>query len=71
MRVRVRRLSAPPDVNQRLREIGFSEDQQVRMVSSQNSVICMVCNAKLALSPQLAETILVETLSSHQAAGVS
>lgn len=71
MRVRVRQLSAPPDVNQRLREIGFSEDQQVRMVSSQNSVICMVCNAKLALSPQLAETILVETLSSHQSVSVS
>ncbi len=61
-RVRVRQLSAPPEVSQRLREIGFAEDQQIRLVSSQQSVICMVCNARLALSQNLAETILVEHL---------
>ena len=60
--VRVRKLNAPPEISQRLREIGFGEDQQVRLVSSQNSVICMVCNARLALSPELAATILVEAV---------
>ncbi|MBL9170149.1 MAG: ferrous iron transport protein A [Verrucomicrobiales bacterium] len=60
--VRVRQLCAPPDVNQRLREIGFAEQQQVRLVSTQQSVICMVCNARLAISQQLAETIMVEPL---------
>ena len=62
--VRVRKLNGPPEVSQRLREIGLTEDQQVRLVSCQQSVICMVCNARLALSPELAETILVETLPS-------
>jgi len=47
-------------VAQRLREIGLSEDRQVRLVSSQRSVICMVCNSRLAISTDLAESILVE-----------
>ncbi|MBI1841832.1 MAG: ferrous iron transport protein A [Verrucomicrobia bacterium] len=62
-RLRVRKLNGPPETSQRLREIGFAEDQQVSLVSCQQSVICMVCNARLALSPELAETILVETMS--------
>ncbi|MBM3844787.1 MAG: ferrous iron transport protein A [Verrucomicrobia bacterium] len=57
---RIRRFSVPPDVAQRLREIGLSEDRQVRLVSSQRSVICMVCNSRLAISTDLAESILVE-----------
>lgn len=61
-RVRIRQLSASPDVTRRLREIGFAEDQQIRMVSAQQSVICQVCNARLAISRELAESIWVETV---------
>lgn len=63
--MRVRQLCATPDVNQRLREIGFAEQQQVRLVSAQQSVICMVCNARLAISQQLAETIMVEQVETR------
>ena len=61
--VRIKRLSASPDVCNRLRELGFCEDQKVRVVSKQFNVICQVCHTRLGLSQQLAETILVEPLS--------
>jgi Fe2+ transport system protein FeoA len=64
-RVRIRQLCTSPEVALRLREIGFSEDQQVRMVSAQQTVICMVCNARLAISRQLAASILVEPMVSN------
>lgn len=58
--VRIKQLSAAPDVCHRLREMGFCEEQQVRVVSREVSIICQVCHARLGLSQQLAETILVE-----------
>jgi len=58
--VRIRQLCASPELASRLREIGFCEDQIVRLVTSRNNIICLVCNARLALSEQLAESILVE-----------
>ena len=60
--VRIRQLAAGPEVSQRLREMGLCEDQQVRLVSQQSTVICQVCNARLAISAQLAASILVEPL---------
>ena len=61
--VRIKRLSAPPEVSHRLRELGFCEDQQVRLLSQQNSVICQVCNVRLGISAQLAQSILVEPVA--------
>ena len=58
--VRVKRLLAEPEVAQRLREIGFGEESVVRLLTSHTNVICLVCNARLALSTSLAESILVE-----------
>jgi ferrous iron transport protein A len=60
--VRIKQLSAAPDVSHRLREMGFCEEQQIKLVSQHVNVICQVCNARLGISRQLAETILVETL---------
>ena len=60
--VRIKRLSAPPEVTHRLREMGFCEEQQIRLVSRHVNVICQVCNARLGISQQLAESILVEPL---------
>ena len=60
--VRIRQLSASPEVSHRLREMGFCEDQQIRVVSQHVNVICQVCHARLGVSRQLAETILVEPL---------
>ena len=61
--VRVRQLTANPDVAHRLREIGLGEDQVVRLLNAGVNVICLVCNARLALSRELASRILVEPVA--------
>lgn len=61
--VRVRQLTANPDVAHRLREIGLGEDQVVRLLNAGVNVICVVCNARLALSSELASRILVEPVA--------
>jgi len=58
--VRIRQLSGPPDVAQRLREIGMGEDQVVRLVTSRANIICEVCHSRLAISAGVADAILVE-----------
>jgi Fe2+ transport system protein FeoA len=63
MVVRIKQLCAQPEVAHRLREIGLGEDRIVKLVNSSTNIICLVCNARLALSHHLAETILVEPLS--------
>src|SRR5580700_6510875 len=62
MAVRIKQLSAPPEVTQRLREIGFGERQVIRLLIRSSNLICQVCNARLALSSQLAQMIIVEPL---------
>jgi Fe2+ transport system protein FeoA len=65
--VRIKELSAPPDVTHRLREMGFCEEQKIRLLARQANVICQVCNVRLGISAQLAEKILVEPIPSHPA----
>ena len=60
--VRIRQLFANPEVQTRLRELGLREDQVIRLVANRTSFICQVCNARLALSEQLASLILVEPM---------
>jgi len=60
--VRIKRLDASPEVSHRLREMGFCEEQDVRLVSRHVNIICQVCNARLALSSELAGSIFVEAL---------
>ena len=60
MAVRIKQLCAAPEVAQRLREVGFGEEQIVKLLISQANIICLVCNARLAISAQLAQIILVE-----------
>lgn len=60
MAVRVRQLRTTPEISERLREIGFGEDQVVRLITNQTNFICQVCNTRLAISEQLARLILVE-----------
>ena len=64
MAVRIKRLPDAPDVTTRLREIGFCEEQVIRLIARQATYICQVCNSRLAISAQLAEGILVEPLTS-------
>ena len=60
--VRIKQLCASPEMQNRLRELGFCEDQIIRLLTSQTNFICQVCNARLAISEQLARIILVEPL---------
>jgi len=60
----VKELALAPDMRDRLRELGLCEEQRVKLVSRQSSVICQVCNARVALSEELAKAILVEPLPS-------
>ena len=68
LEVRIKQLCATPEVAARLREIGFGEDQIIRLITSQTNIICQVCNARMAISAHLAETILVEPLALANAA---
>ena len=67
MAVRIKHLAASPEVSHRLREMGFCEDQQIRLLSQQTNVICQVCNARFGISEKLADSILVETVSGPEA----
>ncbi len=63
----IKELVATDETRDRLREMGLGEEQHIKLVSSKASVICQVCNARLALSEKLAQAILVEPLSSSAA----
>jgi Fe2+ transport system protein FeoA len=63
MAARIKHLSTPPEVSDRLRELGFCEDQQIRLLSQEANIICQVCNVRLGISAELAEAILVEPLA--------
>ena len=60
---RIKQLSAPPEVTHRLREMGFCEEQKIKMLSQQANIICQVCNVRVGISAALAERIIVEPLS--------
>jgi Fe2+ transport system protein FeoA len=66
--VRIKQLSAPPEVTHRLREMGFCEEQKIKLLSRHSNLICQVCNARLGISTRLAEQILVEPLSRQKVA---
>lgn len=65
--LRVRELRAPADVALRLRELGFCEQQRIRLLSKHTNVICQVCNVRLGISRDLADMILVESAHAHHA----
>ena len=58
--VRIRKLCAGPETQERLREIGLCEDQVIKLITNRTNYICQVCNSRLALSQQLAQLIMVE-----------
>ena len=58
----IKELSTAPDVTNRLRELGFCEEQRIKLLTRQSNFICQVCNARLAISERLADSIMVEPL---------
>lgn len=59
---RITGLAASAEVIERLREMGFCEDQRVKLVSREGNIICQICNARLGISEELAGAILVQPL---------
>jgi Fe2+ transport system protein FeoA len=58
----IKELAASPELQARLREMGFCEEQKIKLLSRDSNIICQVCNARLGISKRLAEAILVEAL---------
>ena len=65
---RIKQLSTPPEVSRRLREMGFCEEQRIKLLSRESNLICQVCNARLGISVELAASIWVELLPAEQRA---
>ncbi len=65
----IKQLSTGPEMTDRLREMGFCEEQKIKLVARESSYICQVCNARLGISPELAEAIWVEALPAGAASG--
>ena len=60
--VRIKQLLAAPEQCQRLREMGLHEEQQIRLLLQNRNVVCQVCNVRLGLSAELADSIWVEPI---------
>lgn len=58
----IKQLATAPELSARLRELGFCEEQRIKLLSRDSSYICQVCNARLGISEKLAESILVEAV---------
>jgi Fe2+ transport system protein FeoA len=62
--VRIKQLNGSTEVTARLREMGFCEEQRIKLLMKHTNIICQVCNARLGISSQLAKTIMVEQIPS-------
>ena len=58
----IKSLSASEEVMGRLRELGFCEEQSVKLLSRDGNLICQVCNARFGISEELADAIMVQPL---------
>lgn len=55
--VRIRSLTGP--ACDRLRDLGFCEQMQLRKISNGRNLLCTVCGAKMAISRELAKQVIV------------
>jgi Fe2+ transport system protein FeoA len=55
--VRISSLTGP--ACERLRDLGFCEQMQLRKISNGRNLVCTVCGAKMAISRELASQVLV------------
>ena len=66
--MRIKQLSASPEMTKRLRELGFCEEQRIKLLSRNPNLICEVCNARLGLSSKLGDLIWVEKIKPQRLA---
>jgi len=59
----IKQLSTSPDITSRLRELGLCEEQRIKLLARDSNFICQVCNARLGISEELADSILVEEVA--------
>lgn len=57
-------------MTRRLRELGFLPEQRIRLLSTESALICQVCNARLAISEKLGDSIMVQPLDEPAEAGI-
>lgn len=62
-KVRVRHLQGQESFCNRLREMGFCELSEVQVLNNNGAMLCQVCGAKVCLSRQVADSILVSPSS--------
>ncbi len=55
--VRISSLNGP--ACDRLRDLGFCEQMQLRKLSNGRNLVCSLCGARMAISRELAEQVLV------------
>jgi ferrous iron transport protein A len=60
--VQIRVLSGPGC--DRLRDLGFCEQLQLRKLTSGRNMICSICGTRMAISRELAEQVLVSPVES-------
>ena len=65
----IKHLTTTPEVTNRLRELGFCEEQRIRLLTRKSNFICQVCNARLAISERLADSIMVQAVPAAMAKG--
>jgi ferrous iron transport protein A len=58
--VRIRMLSGPGC--DRLRDLGFCEQIQVRKLANGRNLLCSICGTRLAISRELADQVIVSPL---------
>jgi Fe2+ transport system protein FeoA len=58
--VQIRVLSGPGC--ERLRDLGFCEQLQVRKLAGGRNLICSICGTRMAISRELAEQVLVSPI---------
>ncbi len=63
----IKQLSTAPELQDRLREMGFCEERQVKVLACESTFICQVCNARFGISEKLAESIWVEAVPGPEA----
>ena len=63
----IKQLSTAPELKERLRELGFVEEQTIKVVACESSFICQVCNARLGISRKLADAIMVDAVPASAA----
>jgi ferrous iron transport protein A len=59
--MRIRLLQGP--ACERLRDLGFCEQLQIRKLTSGRNLVCTVCGTRMAISRELADQVYVEAVA--------